>query len=328
MGSDRTISDTENHQKDLDWIKVLFYIHVHVLMVCGLFMVFLEASILTTLFSIVLTVFGILGVTAGAHRLWAHQSYVAEPGLKVFLMLCQTLAGQGTIYDWVRVHRLHHKYFATEKDPFNPSRGFWYAHIKGLLKRPSATHEKLLNEVDMSDIEKDNVVMFQKKFYWLIFIIVSIVLPLNTPIEYWNENFFCTLFVAGALRYGLTQNFAWFIHSGSRLWGLQKDEKNPPDSNIVFFITKSYWPQYHYIAPWDYRTTEFGGYANGCTTAFIRIFAALGWAYNLKTIDSDGVRKALALSVETGKKLPDVLKEVAENQPLSDEHVLEPKKFL
>lgn len=40
-----------------------------------------------------LVLLGVLGVTAGAHRLWAHQSYKASTRLRVFLMLCQTLVG-------------------------------------------------------------------------------------------------------------------------------------------------------------------------------------------------------------------------------------------
>lgn len=41
-----------------------------------------------------LTGLGALGVTAGSHRLWAHQTYTANKALKIFLMIAQTLAGQ------------------------------------------------------------------------------------------------------------------------------------------------------------------------------------------------------------------------------------------
>jgi len=41
-----------------------------------------------------LTLLGTLGVTVGVHRLWAHRTFTASKPLKVFLMFCQTTAGQ------------------------------------------------------------------------------------------------------------------------------------------------------------------------------------------------------------------------------------------
>jgi len=38
--------------------------------------------------------FGAIGVTAGAHRLWAHRSYKAKWPMRVILMLLQTTAFQ------------------------------------------------------------------------------------------------------------------------------------------------------------------------------------------------------------------------------------------
>lgn len=31
---------------------------------------------------------------------------------------------------------------------------------------------------------------------------------------------------------------------------------------MIFLVTKSYWPQYHYLLPFDYQTGEFGNYGN------------------------------------------------------------------
>ena len=69
------------------------------------------------------------GVTAGVHRLWSHRSYKATPLLRVFLIFCQTLAGESSIYIWVRDHRTHHKGSDTDADPYNASRGFFFSHV-------------------------------------------------------------------------------------------------------------------------------------------------------------------------------------------------------
>ena len=68
-----------------------------------------------------------LGITAGAHRLWSHKSYKAKLPLRIFLMICQTMAGQNCLYVWCREHRVHHKFSETDADPHNTNRGFFFA---------------------------------------------------------------------------------------------------------------------------------------------------------------------------------------------------------
>ncbi|KAI1283696.1 Delta(9)-fatty-acid desaturase fat-7 [Halotydeus destructor] len=71
-----------------------------------------------------------LGMTAGAHRLWAHKSYKAKFALKVFLALGHTfiILLQNSVYVWARDHRVHHKWSDTDADPHNTQRGFFFAH--------------------------------------------------------------------------------------------------------------------------------------------------------------------------------------------------------
>lgn len=58
-----------------------------------------------------------LGITAGAHRLWAHGAYKANQKLKVMLVIFQTMAFQNSVIEWVRDHRVHHKFTDTNADP-------------------------------------------------------------------------------------------------------------------------------------------------------------------------------------------------------------------
>lgn len=51
------------------------------------------------------------------------------------------------------------------------------------------------------------------------------------------------------------------------------------------------WHNYHHAFPWDYKTSEFSGYSFNFTTAFIDLFARLGWAYDLKTVNPDMIEK-------------------------------------
>lgn len=103
------------------------------------------------------------GITAGAHRLWSHKSYKARLPLRIFLMLLQTVAFQNSIFEWVRDHRVHHKFTDTDADPHNASRGFFFSHMGWLLIRKHPDVKEKGKTIDMSDLEQDGVVMFQQK---------------------------------------------------------------------------------------------------------------------------------------------------------------------
>lgn len=70
---------------------------------------------------------------------------------------------QGCIYEWVRRHRLHHKTFKTADDPYYSDKDFMQAQVLSQFRKLSVKQQSLLDQIDMSDIEQDQVVMFQKK---------------------------------------------------------------------------------------------------------------------------------------------------------------------
>lgn len=84
-------------KRDASWPSVLFYIHLNILGLYGIMVFFTNAYLTTVIFTAFLSFIGIIGVTCGAHRLWAHRTYTANTFLKLFLMLCQTVAGQVNI---------------------------------------------------------------------------------------------------------------------------------------------------------------------------------------------------------------------------------------
>lgn len=78
---------------------------------------------------------------------------------------------------------------------------------------------------------------------------------------------------------------------------------------MVFLVNKSYWNQYHYLAPFDCMTGEYGDYGTDCTTKFIKICEALELAKDLRTISSDDVKDAVYKSVNQKLPLQDCLLE-------------------
>lgn len=55
------------------------------------------------------------------------------------------------------------------------------------------------------------------------------------------------------------------------------------------------------MLPWDYQCGEYGTYNNGCITAHIRVWAALRLVTDLRTIDTEGIRKAMTEAATTGR---------------------------
>lgn len=77
---------------------------------------------------------------------------------KIFLFLLQN-----HIYEWARDHRMHHKYSETNADPHNAKRGFFFSHVGWLLCRKHPEVKEKGRGIDMSDLDRDPVVVFQMK---------------------------------------------------------------------------------------------------------------------------------------------------------------------
>ena len=106
------------NQDVINWPISIFLSYVHITAIIGLSYISV-CKWQTLVWTSHLFFWSGIGVTGGLHRLWAHRSYKAHWTLRTFLMLCTSLANQGSIYHWVRDHRTHHKYSETDADPHN-----------------------------------------------------------------------------------------------------------------------------------------------------------------------------------------------------------------
>lgn len=70
---------------------------------------------------------------------------------------------QRDAYTWAHDHRVHHKYSETDSDPHNAHRGFFFAHIGWLFLTPHPDVVEKRKVIDMSDLQADKIVMWQKK---------------------------------------------------------------------------------------------------------------------------------------------------------------------
>ena len=153
-----------HHYKEgnINWPMGTYVTLVHIVAIVGLFTV-PKCSAETLIWAFLLWPISGFGITVGVHRLWSHRSYEASFAARLFLMLCNSVANQGSIFHWSRDHRVHHKYSETNADPHNATRGFFFAHMGWLFVKKHPDVIKAGRELDFSDLKEDSTVMFQKK---------------------------------------------------------------------------------------------------------------------------------------------------------------------
>lgn len=284
----------DKRKMKLVWRNIIAFAYVHIAAIYGLWLMFTSAKWQTIIFAFSLYVASGLGITAGAHRLWAHRSYKAKWPLRVILIIFNTIAFQDAAYHWARDHRVHHKYSETDADPHNATRGFFFSHIGWLLCKKHPEVKAKGKGMDLSDLRTDAILMFQKKYYMLLMPIACFIVPTAIPMYFWNESFLNSWFVATMFRWCFILNVTWLVNSAAHKFGGKPYDKFiSPSQNmsVALFAFGEGWHNYHHVFPWDYKTAELGDYSLNLTTAFIDFFAKIGWAYDLKTVSPAIIEK-------------------------------------
>jgi stearoyl-CoA desaturase (delta-9 desaturase) len=274
------------------WLNVALFVVLHVGAVYGVYLFFAAAKWLTWLWVIFLYAISGLGITAGAHRLWSHRSYKATFPAKVLLVIFDTVALQNDIIEWARDHRVHHKYSETDADPHNALRGFFFSHIGWLLVRKHPDVKDKGSKLDVSDLQADPILRFQKKYYKTLAILACFVVPTVVP-ALWNESLHVAYFTAALMRYCLVLHATWSINSIAHMFGNRPYDKliNPRQNILCTLMSVGEgWHNYHHTFPYDYKASEWGWRVN-FTTVFIDFLAWLGWAYDRKAVNQESIER-------------------------------------
>ncbi|CAO1433737.1 unnamed protein product [Diamesa tonsa] len=298
----REIGTDPNYKMEIVWFNAIGFVILHIIGLSGaLYGVLGLCKIRTSLYSLWLIYAAGQGVTMGAHRMWSHKAFKAKKWLKIILLYMHTLAGQNCLWVWVRDHRQHHKYSDTDADPHNANRGFFFSHMGWLCVRK---HPKVIEyggKIDMSDLDADPWIMFQKRHYKVLYTIFALGLPTVIPIIFWDENPIIALWVAYFARTILNLNVTWLVNSAAHLYGTRPydDSMFPVENMFVAALAAGEgWHNYHHAFPWDYRAAELGTPLN-LTCKFIDFFAKYGVIYDLKEATSNMVRNRV---LRTGDK--------------------------
>ena len=228
---------------------------------------------------------GMLGITAGAHRLWSHKSYEAAFPVRLVFMLANSAAHQGSIYQWSRDHKMHHKHTDTDLDPHSIKHGFWYSHIGWLFYRKTDRFREASRLILMDDIKKDEIAMFQHKYYFVLSQLCCFILPTLYGKYMWNSSWI-GYFYFGVLRWIILLHATWCVNSVAHMWG--STPYNPRVSSRQNMLTSIVavgegWHNYHHMYPYDYRASEFNWNSEwNPTTILLDGLSSVGLVWNRK----------------------------------------------
>lgn len=282
-------------KKQIVWPNVIMHLLLHIGAVYGAYLTLTSAKLLTGIWAFFLYEVGILGITGGAHRLWSHRSYKAKWPMRVILMICQTVSFQTSVHEWARNHRVHHKHSDTDGDPHNVNRGLFFSHAGWMMCRKHPEVKEKGKQIDVSDLDADPIVRFQKKYYLILMPLMCFILPTWIPVYFWGETWHNSYFVAAIFRHVFTLNMTLMVNSVTHnTMGNRPYDRNinPAENIMVSLMTLGEgWHNYHHVFPWDYKTAELGTWRVNMTTIFIDLCAKIGWAYDLKTVPNDMVKR-------------------------------------
>lgn len=110
------------------WLLSLRVLERHIGVVVAILFVPLNQGLAILLFaSYALRIFALEGIY---HRYFAHRSYRMGRGMQFLFALWGAQCGQRGPLWWAALHRDHHKYADTERDPHSPvTQPFWYAYL-------------------------------------------------------------------------------------------------------------------------------------------------------------------------------------------------------
>ena len=100
---------------------------------------------------------GCLGMIMGYHRLLTHRSFQCPVWFERFITLCATIGLTGPAIDWVAIHKAHHRFADTEKDPHSPDHmGIFRVHFLTMFARVDIKYAGRLL--------RDRFLLFQRKY--------------------------------------------------------------------------------------------------------------------------------------------------------------------
>ena len=188
----------------------------------------------------VYAVTGSIGASATYHRLLSHRSYQAPAWWEYVGTVIGTLGGVGSSIAWVAIHRAHHRFVDTERDPHSPlHKGFFRVQFLIMFNQPSLRM--------VADLMRSRFHAFMHNYYWAIHGAYAVILYAIDQMAVVYAHLLPALFLfhAGGLINNVGHTIGWQDYPG-------KDTSvNNPLLGVL--VWGEGWHNNHHANPSDWR---------------------------------------------------------------------------
>jgi len=227
-------------------------------------------------------------ITLGYHRLFSHLSFKAKAPVKFFTLFFGACAFENSALDWASDHRKHHKHVDHDDDPYDITKGFFWAHIGWLLFKLSPE----LPMDNVADLRRDKLVMWQYRWCIPLAFIVGFGVPAFLGLLWGGYvGALGGFLLAGVFRVFAVQHSTFFINSLCHTLGKQpySTRCSARDSTLLAFFTFGEgYHNYHHEFQHDYRNgvkrTNFDP-----TKWIIWTLGKIGLVSNLRRVSNEKV---------------------------------------
>ncbi len=219
---------------------------------------------------------GGLGITLGWHRLVTHRSFQTPKWLEYFLVFCGSLSCEGSVIDWVGLHRIHHRHSDQGiEDPHDSTKGFWWSHMGWIFwKSPAQPSVPRYTQ----DIINDPVYQFIDKYCLLFQVALGLLLFLMGGWSFLVWGIFVRLIAV--------YHCTWFVNSATHKFGYRTYETTDSSTNCWWVALVTYgegWHNNHHAYQYSARH-GMKWWEIDFTWMTIQLLQALGLAKQVKLV--------------------------------------------
>ncbi len=227
-------------------------------------------------------------ITAGYHRLFAHQTYESSALVRFFYLVFGAAALQNSAFKWSSDHRYHHRFVDKEGDPYSIQKGFFHAHM-GWVFQQDPNDRSFENA---SDLAADKLVDWQHRYYLPIAITAGLGLP--TLLGWFFGRPYEGLLMGGLVRIVFVHHGTFLINSASHTFGTRpySTKNSARDCWWLSLLTNGEgYHNFHHAFANDYRN-GVRWYQWDPSKWFIWSLSKVGLSYDLRRTPDSHILKA------------------------------------